>query len=49
MRDNQQNMMDQLGIKALRPGPSGDEKAPNHANIDESKANPYPIFPIRLR
>src|SRR5487761_2398455 len=24
-----QNMMDQLGIKALRPGPSGDEKAPN--------------------
>src|ERR1700757_2624674 len=37
-----QNMMDQLGIKALRPGPSGDEKAPNHANYDESKANPYP-------
>ncbi len=29
-----QNMMDQLGIKALRPGPSGDEKAPNHANND---------------
>ena len=37
-----QNMMDQLGIKALRPGPSGDEKAPNHANYDESLANPYP-------
>ena len=37
-----QNMMDQLGIKALRPGPSGNEKAPNHANYDESKANPYP-------
>jgi hypothetical protein len=34
-----QNMMDQLGIKALRPGPSGDEKAPNHANYDESLAN----------
>ena len=33
-------MMDQLGIKALRPGPSGNEKAPNHANYDESKANP---------
>ena len=29
-------MMDQLGIKALRPGPSGNEKAPNHANYDES-------------
>ena len=37
-----QNMMDQLGIKALRPGPSGNEKAPNHANYDEAKANPYP-------
>ena len=43
-----QNMMDQLGIIALRPGPSGDEKAPNHANYDESKANPYPNFPDAL-
>ena len=41
-------MMDQLGIKALRPGPSGDEKAPNHANYDESKANPYPNVPDAL-
>jgi hypothetical protein len=38
-------MMEQLGIKALRPGPSGDESAPNHANYDESKANPYPNLP----
>ena len=43
-----QNMMDQLGIKALRPGPSGDEKAANHANYDESKANPYPDLPDPL-
>ena len=43
-----QNMMDQLGIKALRPGPSGDEKAPNHANYEESKANPYPNVPDPL-
>jgi len=43
-----QNMMDQLGIKALRPGPSGDEKAPNHANYDESLANPYPNLPDAL-
>ena len=43
-----QNMMDQLGIKALRPGPSGNEKAPNHANIDESKANPFPNIPDPL-
>jgi hypothetical protein len=40
-----QNMMDQLGIKALRPGPSGNESDPNHANYDESKANPYPNLP----
>jgi hypothetical protein len=43
-----QNMMDQLGIKALRPGPSGNERAPNHANYDESKANPYPDIPDPL-
>ena len=46
--EDHQNMMDQLGIKALRPGPSGDEKAPNHANYDESKANPYPNLPDPL-
>jgi hypothetical protein len=38
-------MMRQLGIKALRPGPSGDEKAPNHANYNEALANPYPNLP----
>src|SRR3954467_13537814 len=43
--DDHQNMMDQLGIKALRPGPSGNESAPNHANYDEAKANPYPNLP----
>src|ERR1035441_5608125 len=37
-----QNMLDQLEIKALRPGPSGNEKASDHANYDESKANPFP-------
>ncbi|HEY6901636.1 MAG TPA: hypothetical protein VI233_13370, partial [Puia sp.] len=40
-----EDMMRQLGIKTLRPGPSGDEKAPNHANYDESLANPYPNLP----
>ncbi|QMV17980.1 acetylxylan esterase [Granulicella sp. 5B5] len=43
-----QNMMDQLGITAMRPGPSGNENAPNHANYDESKANPYPTLPDAL-
>ncbi len=42
-------MMDQLRINALRPGPSGNENAPNHANYDESKANPFPDLPDVLR
>ena len=44
-QQDRQNMMDQLGIKALRPGPSGTETAPNHANYDEATANPYPNLP----
>ena len=48
VQQDHQNMMDQLGIKALRPGPSGNEKAPDHANFDESKANPFPDFPDAL-
>src|SRR5438874_7196304 len=43
--EDHQNMLDQLGIKALRPGPSGNESAPNHANYEEAKANPYPDLP----
>jgi hypothetical protein len=46
--EDHQNMMDQLGIKALRPGPSGNENAPNHANYDEATANPYPVLPDAL-
>ena len=38
-------MLDQLGITSLRPGPSGNEQAPNHANYDESTANPFPTLP----
>ena len=44
-QQNQDNMMQQLGIKQLRPGPSGNPSAPNHANYDESKANPCPQLP----
>jgi len=43
--EDHQNMMGQLGIKALRPGPSGNESAPNHANYEESTANPFPNLP----
>ncbi len=43
-----QDMMNQLGITELRPGPSGNENAPNAANYDEAKANPYPVLPDAL-
>ena len=46
-QQDHQDMMDQLGIKALRPGPNGNESAPNHANYDEATANPYPDLPER--
>src|SRR3954463_4017816 len=42
------NMLEQLGIPALRPGPSGNEAAPTHANSDEALANPYPKLPDPL-
>jgi lysophospholipase L1-like esterase len=41
-------MLAQLGITALRPGPSGRDDAPNPANYDESIANPYPDWPDLL-
>jgi hypothetical protein len=43
--EDHQNMMNQLGIKKLRPGPSGREGAPNQANYDEATANPFPNLP----
>jgi len=39
------NMMDQLGIKRLRPGPSGRRGTTNEANYDPAKANPFPDLP----
>jgi hypothetical protein len=46
--EDHQNMMKQLGITRLRPGPSGNEDAPNHANYDEATANPFPKLPDPL-
>jgi hypothetical protein len=47
-RDHQ-NMMEQLGIKALRPGADGNNRqASNYQNTDEAKANPYPNLPDPL-
>jgi hypothetical protein len=42
-QQDQANMMMQLGIKKLRPGPD-----PNHANVDEQLANPCPQLPDAL-
>ena len=43
-------MMEQLGITSIRQGADGrDTKAPNAANYDESKGNPYPELPDALK
>jgi len=47
--DDHKDMMRQLGIRALRPGRSPNEKAPNAANYDEARANPFPDYPELLR
>lgn len=47
-QQDHKNMMDQLGIKRLRPGPSGQAGATNSANYDPAKANPYPNWPGAL-
>ena len=42
-------MMDLLKLEKLRPGANGSNReAPNYANYDESKANPYPNLPDPL-
>jgi hypothetical protein len=41
-------MLGQLGIKSIRQGASGTATAPNAANYDEAKANPYPVLPDPL-
>src|SRR5437763_6208991 len=46
--DDHRQMMQQLGIKTLRPGPSGNERDPNHANYEETKANPFTSLPDAL-
>src|SRR4051812_40210425 len=44
-----QRMMDLLHISSLRPGANGNNpQAPNAANYDEAKANPYPNLPDPL-
>ena len=49
--EDHQNMMQQLGIRKLRPAPSGSvpETDPRSANYDEAKANPFPDLPEVLK
>jgi hypothetical protein len=47
-QQDHQNMMQQLGITRLRPGPSGRAGATNSANYDPALANPYPDLPDPL-
>ena len=47
-QEDHANMMNQLGITELRPGPSGNPSAPNAANYDESIANPCPDLPALM-
>ena len=48
-REDHRDMMRQLGIQRLRPGPSGRPGATNSANYDPDKANPFPDIPALLR
>jgi len=48
-QQDHQQMMDLLKITSLRPGADGrNRQAPNAANYNESKANPYPDLPDPL-
>jgi hypothetical protein len=48
-QEDRQKMMDLLKITSLRQGANGSNpQAPNYANYDESKANPYPNLPDPL-
>ena len=48
-QEDHKRMLVQLGIKELRRGANGNNpKADNAANLDESKANPYPDLPDPL-
>src|SRR5205823_8000296 len=48
-QQDHKKMMERLKIESLRPGANGSNRnAPNAANYDESKANPYPNLPDPL-
>jgi len=47
--EDHQRLMGLLHMTEIRPGKNGSNRdAPNYANYDESKANPYPNLPDPL-
>ena len=47
-KQDHQRIRELLKISKMRQGASGTKGAPNYANYDESKANPYPKLPDPL-
>jgi hypothetical protein len=47
-KDDHKRMMELLGIKEIRRGADGNPKSANAANLDESKATPFPKLPDPL-
>ncbi len=47
-QQDHKNMMEQLGITRLRPGPTAQSGKTNSANYDPGKANPFPDLPELL-
>jgi len=48
-REDHRRLMDLLHIEELRPGADGrNAQAPNAANYDEARANPFPVLPDPL-
>ncbi len=47
-QEDHKRMMELLGIKELRRGADGNPKSERAANLDESKANPFPDLPDPL-
>ncbi len=47
-QNDYQDMMKQLNIESVRPGPSGNPEAPNAANVDESKVRQNIVLPDPL-
>jgi (4-O-methyl)-D-glucuronate---lignin esterase len=47
-QEDHKKMLEQLNIKEIRRGADGNPKSANAANLDESKATPYPDLPDPL-